>query len=102
MIHHLVLLRLRRDVPAARVKEIFELIGSMKAHVPGLASYHHGPYSSPEGLQRGYTHGFAMTFDNAASRDTYLFHPEHEKVKAAVLAVLDGGLDGVVAFDFQS
>jgi hypothetical protein len=102
MIHHVVLLKLRRDTTPQRVKEVFAQIGSMKAHVPGLKSYHHGPYSSPEGLNKGFTHGFTMTFDNAASRDTYLWHPEHEKVKAAVLECLDGGLDGVVAFDFES
>ncbi|MBL8803661.1 MAG: Dabb family protein [Planctomycetes bacterium] len=102
MIHHVVLLKLRRDITTERVKEVFAQIGSMKAHIPGLKSYHHGPYSSPEGLNKGFTHGFTMTFDNAASRDTYLWHPEHEKVKAAVLGCLDGGLDGVVAFDFES
>jgi hypothetical protein len=102
MIHHLVLLKLRRDVPAERVQQIFVAIGSMKAFCPGLKSYQHGPYSSPEGLSRGFTHGFAMTFDTSKSRDEYLFHPEHEKVKALVLEALDGGLNGVVAFDFES
>ena len=48
------------------------------------------------------THGFCMTFPDAAARDAYLPHPEHEKVKAVVLEVLDGGLDGVVAFDYES
>jgi hypothetical protein len=42
-----------------------------------------------------------MTFKTAADRNAYLPHPEHEKVKAKVLAILDGGLDGVVAFDFE-
>lgn len=102
MIQHLVLLKIRRDTPAAKVKSIFELIGGMRAHCPGLRSYQHGPYSSPEGLNKGFTHGFAMSFDTAKSRDEYLVHPEHEKVKAAVLQVLDGGLDGVIAFDFES
>jgi len=102
MIHHLVLLKIRRDTSAQKLKEIFTLIGSMKAHVPGLLSYAHGPYASPEGLNKGFTHGFAMTFDTVKSRDTYLFHPEHDKVKATVFEVLDGGLDGVVAFDFEA
>lgn len=101
MIHHLVLLKIRRDTTAERLKAVFTAIGSMKAHCPGLLSYHHGPYSSPEGLNKGFTHAFAMTFDTAETRDTYLFHPEHEKVKAAVFEVLEGGLEGVVAFDFE-
>jgi len=53
-------------------------------------------------MQKGFTHGFCMTFADAAARDVYLPHPEHERVKALVLQVLDGGLDGVVAFDYAS
>lgn len=102
MIHHLVLLKIKKSTPAGEIDRIFQLIGTMKMHIPGLLSYSHGAYSSPEGLNKGFTHGFSMTFDNAQSRDTYLYHPEHEKVKAGVLGALEGGLDGVVAFDFQS
>jgi hypothetical protein len=43
-----------------------------------------------------------MTFTDAKARDIYLPHPEHEVVKAMVLPVLQGGLDGVVAFDYAS
>jgi hypothetical protein len=53
-------------------------------------------------MQRGFTHGFCMTFQDARSRDAYLPHPLHEKVKEQVLAILDGGLDGVLAFDYAT
>jgi len=102
MIQHLVLLKIRRDVPKKQVDALFELLAGMKKVMPGLASFAGGPYSSPEGLHKGFTHGFAMTFENAQARDGYLTHPEHVKIKERVLAVLDGGLDGVVAFDFES
>ncbi|HUR28216.1 MAG TPA: Dabb family protein, partial [Planctomycetota bacterium] len=65
-------------------------------------SYSWGAYASPEGMQRGYTHGFCMTFADAKSRDAYLPHPLHEKVKAEVLAILEGGIDGVLAFDYEA
>jgi hypothetical protein len=42
-----------------------------------------------------------MTFADAASRDAYLPHPEHDKVKQLIFPELDGGLDGVVAFDWE-
>jgi hypothetical protein len=38
-----------------------------------------------------------MTFDSVESRDAYLPHPEHERVKSAILP----HVDGVVAFDFE-
>jgi len=101
MIHHLVLLKIRRGVPKKEIDTLFALLAGMKKFVPGLESFAGGPYSSSEGLNKGYTHGFAMTFDDATARDEYLVHPEHEKIKERVLAVLDGGIDGVVAFDFE-
>ena len=102
MITHMVLLRIRRDVPQKQIDTVFGEIGSLRGRIPGILSFSWGRYSSPEGLQRGFTHGFCMTFKDAASRDVYLPHPEHEKVKSSVLAVLDGGIDGVLAFDYES
>ncbi len=100
MVTHMVLLRIRKDVPQKQVDAVFAELASLKGKIPGLLSFAGGKYSSPEGLQRGFTHGFCMTFKDAAARDVYLPHPEHEKVKKSVLAVLEGGMDGVIAFDF--
>lgn len=100
MVTHMVILRIRKDVPKAKIDAAFEAVGGMKKFIPGILSYAWGPYSSPEGLNKGFTHGFCMTFKTAADRDAYLPHPEHDKVKAKVLEILDGGIDGVVAFDF--
>lgn len=102
MITHMVLLRIRKDVPKKQVDAVFAELAGLKAKIPGLESFSGGPYTSPEGMQKGFTHGFCMTFVDAPARDAYLPHPEHEKVKAKVLAVLDGGLDGVIAFDYAS
>jgi|SRR5687767_3362352 len=102
MITHMVLLKIRPDVPRPKVEAVFGEIGTLQRVIPGIRSYSWGAYSSPEGLQRGYTHGFCMTFTDAAARDTYLPHPEHERVKARVLEVLDGGVAGVLAFDYES
>jgi len=102
VITHVVLLKVRKDVAKSQVDEVFAALARLKGRIPGLLSFSCGPYSSPEGLNKGFTHGFVMMFIDAKSRDVYLPHPEHEKVKALVLAVLDGGLDGVVAFDYAS
>lgn len=102
MIHHLVLLRFRRDAKTPEIERVFAELAALQRKIPGLLSFAGGPYASPEGMQRGYTHGFAMTFRDAPARDAYLPHPEHEKVKAKILALLEGGLDGVVAFDFEA
>jgi hypothetical protein len=102
MMTHVVLLKVRPDVEAQQVEAVFAALGALKNKIPGILTFAGGPYSSPEGLNRGFTHGFVMKFSDAAARDVYLDHPEHEKVKGQVLEVLEGGLDGVTAFDFDS
>lgn len=102
MITHMVLLKLRQDLPQAEIDGIFTDLAALRRSIRGIKSFAGGPYSSPEGLQRGYTHGFCMTFEDAAARDAYLPHPAHEKVKARVVRALDGGVAGALAFDFES
>ncbi len=65
--------------------------------LPGIEDYVSGPNNSHEGLTQGFTHGFVMTFENAAARDTYVPHPDHERVKAT----LQPHIDSVVVFDFE-
>ena len=99
---HMVLFKVKRGVSRARLAKVMKLIGGLKAKLPGITSYRWGPYSSPEGLNRGYTHGFCMTFRDAKSRNRYLPHPEHMKVVAEVLEILKGGVKGALAFDFEA
>ena len=100
MIVHMVILKVKRTVAAKDVERVFEAIGALKGEIPGILSYSWGAYSSPECMQRGYTHGFCMTFTDAQARDASLPHPKHEAVKQKVLAILDGGIAGVLAFDY--
>ena len=102
MIHHLVLFRIKPSATPAQVARMFADLAGLRAKIPGLLSFAGGAYASPEGLNQGYTHGFAMTFRDAGARDVYLPHPEHEKVKATILPLLEGGLAGVAAFDFEA
>lgn len=102
MIVHMVILKIRKSVAQKEIERVFAAIGALQAEIPGILSYSWGAYSSPEGMQRGHTHGFCMTFTDAQARDAYLPHPLHEEVKTAVLAILEGGIDGVLAFDYAA
>jgi len=102
MIVHMVLFKVKRGVSRARVLRVMKLIGGLKTKIPGITSYRYGPYSSPEGLNRGYSWGFCTTFTDAKRRDVYLTHPEHVLVVAEVLKILQGGVKGALAFDFAA
>jgi len=100
-VKHVVLLRFKKETTQEKIEQIFAALAGLKDKIPGLLDFSGGPYSSPEGLNKGYTHGFVMTFADPSSRDVYLTHPDHEEVKKLVFDELDGGLDGVVAFDWE-
>jgi hypothetical protein len=96
-VHHIVLVQFAAG-KAHRMAELTTALENLHKRLPGFLYLSGGPYSSPEGLNQGYTHGFLMTFANAAVRDEYLTHPDHEKVKQAFLS----DLASVVAFDFEA
>jgi hypothetical protein len=96
-VKHMVLLKFKPTTSEGQIAEAFRALRGLQEKIPGLKDFMGGPYSSPEGLNQGFTHGFIMTFDSASARDVYLPHPEHERVKAQ----LSPHLDGVVAFDFE-
>jgi hypothetical protein len=99
-VKHVVVLKLKRTTSEQKVREIFAALDGLRGRIPGLLDFSGGPYTSEEGLHQGFTHGFVMTFADVQSRDAYLPHPEHEKVKQMIIPELDGGLDGVIAFDW--
>jgi hypothetical protein len=99
MIRHVVLLKLRNadDAPT-----IFTALKNLQSKIPGIIAISTGADSSPEGLQRGYTHGFTVDFVDAAARDAYLPHPAHQKVGAMIVAACEGGVDGVLVLDWET
>ena len=101
MVKHVVLLRFRRDTPQAQIKAIFRNLDELRQKIPGMLDFSGGAYSSPEGLNKGFTHGFVTAFADEESRDAYLSHPDHEAVKRLVIPWLEGGFDGAIAFDWR-
>ena len=95
-VNHIVLLAFKAELDEAAIGGLFAELAGLKDLVSGLLSFHGGPYSSPEGLHKGFTHAFTMIFADESARDAYLPHPEHERVKNLLLPVIDD----VIAFDF--
>lgn len=96
-VKHVVLLRFKWDVREADIADAFDRLAELKNLIPGLTDFVHGPNTSAEGLSEDLTHGFVMTFVDAAARDAYLPHPEHERVKRALLPKVER----VLVFDFE-
>jgi hypothetical protein len=98
MIKHFGVFKFKEGVSKETIGSCFDAMQDMVGNISGLLEMEHGPYDSDEGLDDGFTHGFIMTFDSLKSRDSYLPHPIHEKVKALVVP----NLERVIVFDFET
>src|SRR5579872_4730939 len=98
---HIVLLRLKPQTPREDVAEMFESLDELKDKIPGIIDICSGPYESPEGLHKGFTHALVITFADAECRDAYFDHPAAEAVRQLMIQQLAGGLADLIAFDFK-
>jgi hypothetical protein len=94
----MALLKFKPEATPEKIDALFARLAELKQVIPGIVYFAGGAYSSSEGLNQGYTHGFLMTFESVAARDVYLPHPEHERVKAEILPYIED----IVVFDFQA
>lgn len=99
MVEHFVLFRFRQDVVPQEIATLFAELRGLVEVIDGILNFKGGAYSSAEGLNRGFTHGFVMSFSSEAARDAYLPHPAHQQIVEKLLPLLEGGLEGALAFD---
>ena len=97
MIRHFGVFKFKKAVTEEQITACFSTMKDMVGKIPGLLDMEHGPYNGNEGLNEDFTHGFVMTFDSPESRDAYLPHPLHEKIKELVVP----RLERVVVFDIH-
>ncbi len=96
-VNHLVLIQFKDGTSEETIAECFRALAELRQSIPGIEHFSGGPYASPEGLNKLFTHAFLMTFQTPEARNTYLPHPEHERVKEFVLPYVAD----VVAFDYE-
>ena len=102
MIRHVVLFKLRNGLDESVTAKVFTALKALQGQIPGIISISTGIDCSPEGLQRGFTHGFTVDFENATARDAYLPHPAHQKVGAMIVGITQGGVEGICVLDWEA
>ncbi|HEX4119044.1 MAG TPA: Dabb family protein [Verrucomicrobiae bacterium] len=96
-VKHIVLLKFKEGTADEQIAKFFDDVLDLSETVPGIDDYVSGTNCSPEGAAQGLTHGFIMTFSDAAARDAYIVHPEHERFKTMALTIVET----VLIFDFE-
>lgn len=87
-LRHVVAFQFKESATPAQIKEVVDAFRGLKTKIPEIVSFETGTNVSPEGLDKGFTHGFILTFASAEDRDTYLVHPEHQAFGKLVGPVL--------------
>ena len=96
-IRHIVCLKFKPEIIFESILEIEKKFPALKQSVPGIISIEWGLNNSPEGLNKGFTHCFIVTFANELARTTYLPHPDHQ----AFVEILKPLLDDVFVIDYN-
>ena len=78
-VRHIVVFKYNDDAAKADIQKVTDSFRALQDKIPGIVSFEHGVNNSPEGLNKGFTHVYLLTFENAEARDNYLPHPEHKK-----------------------
>jgi hypothetical protein len=96
VLRHVVLFRYKPEVTPAQLDEINRAFQDLQRQIPQIRDFERGTNNSPEGLDKGFTHGYLITFESEADRDAYLPHPAHKKF----VEMLGGKLEEPFVFDY--
>lgn len=95
-LRHVVLFKFKEDADAAAIRKVEEAFAALPGKIPEIRDFEWGTNNSPEGLDKGFTHCFILTFDSEEDRAVYLPHPDHK----AFGALLGDILDDVTVVDY--
>jgi hypothetical protein len=98
-VKHVVVFKYKSKATADEIAQVTQAFKDLKGKIPGIVSFQYGENNSPENLNKGFTHIYLLTFENAAARDAYLPHAEHKKF-GELLHKLDV-LEEPFVIDFQ-
>ena len=95
-LRHVVLFKFKEGTAEADIQKVEAAFTALPKKIKEIKGYEWGTNNSPEGLEKGFTHCFFLTFDSEAGRAVYLPHPDHK----AFGAVLGPHLEDVLVLDY--
>ena len=78
MLRHVVLFGFNDNLTVEQVQEIETAFANLPKQIDVIKGYEWGTDCSPEGLQKGHTHCFFLSFESEQDSDVYLVHPAHQ------------------------
>lgn len=89
MLRHVVAFKFKESASEDQIKSLVKAFRGLKKKIPQIVSFETGTNNSPEGFNKGCTHGFILTFKSEKDRDDYLVHPDHKEFGKLVGPIVD-------------
>ncbi|RTE53207.1 Dabb family protein [Arenibacter aquaticus] len=96
VLRHVVLFKFKENTSKEDIAKVEEAFAALPSKIPQIVGYEWGINNSPEGLNKGLTHCFFLTFNSEEDRAIYLPHPDHK----AFGAILTPHLEDVTVVDY--
>ena len=95
-LYHVVSFKFKENASREQIKAVEEAFRDLKTKIKEIRTLEWGTNVSPEKHNKGFTHGFVLSFKTEKDRNTYLDHPDHK----AFVAILKPVLDDALVVDF--
>ncbi len=101
MLKHCVFLSVKPDVADARLECAMLKLAGLVGKIEGMLDFSHGPNLDFEKKSQGHGYGFIATFTDRSAHLVYERHPLHKEAGAELIAMCNGGYDGIVVYDIS-
>jgi hypothetical protein len=91
-VRHVVHFKFKPEATKADIDKVTKEFAALKTRIPGIEQLEWGTNSSTEGLDKGFTHCWIVSFKDTAARDAYLVHPAHKKFVEILKPILGEAL----------
>lgn len=98
VLRHVVLFKFKKSASKEDIQKVVDAFAALPKKIDTIIDFEMGTDVSVEGKSKGFTHGFVVTFKNAAGRKTYLPHPAHK----AFVKIVGPVLEDVLVFDYYT
>ena len=88
-IRHVVHFKFKKEATPEQIKKITDEFAALKSKIDVVESIEWGTNVSPEGLDKGFSHCWIVSFKSAKDRDAYLIHPAHKAFVEILKPILD-------------
>lgn len=101
MIRHIVMLNLLSDYDPTELSAVMDGLARLGEVLPGFVGFEHGPNRDFENKSADYPYVFMCTFESAADVEVYANDPKHQALGGRLVAMCNGGADGIMVVDIE-